>query len=101
MAATDPKRSFTAATVIATERRIMADRTCPFCSSSLVEAYLYLRGLSVGLHYSARPDVSLFSRSDLTQINLKDISESDPGAQAIIGALRCPSCGSISFKATS
>jgi hypothetical protein len=79
----------------------MTDKTCPFCSSSLDEAYLYLRGVSVGLHHSARPDVSLFSRSDLTQIDLREISESDPGAQAIIKALRCPSCGSISFKATS
>ena len=79
----------------------MAAATCPFCSASLVEAYLYLRGLSVGLHYSSRPDVSLFSRSDLTQIDLRDISEADPGVQAIIRALRCTSCGSISFKGTS
>ena len=76
----------------------MADGTCPFCSSSLDEAYLYLRGLSIGLHYSSRPDVSLFSRSGLTQIDLRDISESDVGTQAIISALRCTSCGSISFK---
>jgi len=79
----------------------MAEKTCPFCSSLLDEAYLYLRGLVVGLHYSARSDVSIFSRSDLTQIDLREISESDPGAQAIIRALRCPSCGSISFKAAS
>ena len=79
----------------------MAAGTCPFCSSSMVDAYLYLRGLSVGLHYSSRPDISLFSRSDLTQIDLRDISETDPGMQAIIRALRCASCGSISFKGPS
>lgn len=79
----------------------MAAGTCPFCSSSMDGTYLYMRGISVGLHYSSRPDVSLFSRSDLTQIDLRDISESDPGAQAIISALRCTSCGSISFKGAS
>ncbi len=79
----------------------MAAGACPFCSSSLVEAYLYLRGLSVGLHYSSKPDISLFSKSGLTQIDLRDISEADPGAQAVIRALRCESCGSMSFKGDS
>ena len=79
----------------------MTAGTCPFCSSPLDEAYLYLRGLGVGLHYSSSPDVSLLSRSGLTQIDLRDISKSDPGVQAIINALRCTSCGSISFKGNS
>ena len=79
----------------------MAAEKCSFCSSSMDQVYLYLRGMSVGLHYSSRPDVSLFSKSDLTQIDLRDISVSDPGAQAIIGALRCTSCGSFSFPGAS
>ena len=79
----------------------MTAHACPFCSSPLDQAYLYLRGFGVGLHYSSSSDVSLFSRSGLTQIDLRDISESDPGTQAIISALRCTSCGSISFKGSS
>lgn len=71
---------------------------CPFCSAKLTESYLYVRGLGAALHWSARPDIGLLSRTNLNQVNLSDISITDTGGQAVISALRCDSCNSISFK---
>ena len=75
--------------------------TCPYCSSSLGDVFLYVRGLAASLHVSARADVGLLSRSDLTQIDLGEISQTETGAQAVIPALLCKSCNSISFKTRS
>ena len=77
----------------------MSSNACPYCSSTLEATHLYVRGAFTSLHFSARPDVSWLSRSDLTQIDLGAISKGGTGAQAVIGALRCESCGSISFQA--
>jgi len=76
----------------------MSNSTCPFCSAPLEEAYLYVRGVFGALHFSSRPDVSWFSRSDLTQIDLGAVSKTGTGAQAVLSGLRCDSCGSISFR---
>ena len=76
----------------------MSDKTCPFCSAPLEDAYLYLRGIFGALHYATTPDVPWLSRSGLTQIDLDAISEKGTGTQAIVRALRCDSCGSISFR---
>ena len=73
---------------------------CPFCAAALNSAYLYVRGLGASLHRSTRPDVGLLLRTDLEQVNLGDISQTGTGAQAVIGALHCESCNSISFKAS-
>lgn len=73
---------------------------CPLCSSPMTPAYLYVRGLGASLHRSTRPDVGLFSRTDLQQVDLRDISETDTGGQAVIGALHCESCDSICFKSS-
>ncbi len=77
----------------------MSQRNCPFCSTPLTDTYLYVRGAFAALHFSAKPDVSWLSRSDLTQIDLGAVSEAGSGAQAVLSALRCDSCGSISFRA--
>jgi len=71
---------------------------CPYCSSPLSDAYLYVRGLGAALHWSSRPDIGLLSRADLIQVNLNDISNADVGAQAVVDALRCESCDSLSFR---
>ena len=76
----------------------MSESTCPYCSGPLQDAYLYVRGISSALHVSAKPDVSWLSRSGLTQIDLGAISKTGTGAQAVLSALRCDSCGSISFR---
>ena len=77
----------------------MSNSNCPFCSAPVEETYLYVRGVFSALHFSANPDVSWFSRSDLTQIDLGAVSKTGTGAQAVVSALRCESCGSISFRA--
>ena len=77
----------------------MSQRNCPYCSTPLEDAYLYVRGAFSALLFSAKPDVSWFSRSGLTQIDLSAVSETGTGAQAVLSALRCDSCGSISFRA--
>ncbi len=76
----------------------MSNSNCPFCSASLEDSYLYVRGVFTALHYSANPDVSWFSRSDLTQIDLGAVSKTGTGAQAVLSAQRCGGCGSISFR---
>ena len=76
----------------------MSDSTCPYCSAPLEDAYLYVRGIFGALHYSSKPDVSWLSRSGLTQIDLGAVSKTGTGAQAVLSALRCDSCGSISFR---
>ncbi len=76
----------------------MPDNKCPYCSSTLDQAYLYVRGLAASLHVSTKADTRLFSRSGLTQVDLEAISEGAAGTQAIISALRCTSCESISFR---
>ena len=78
----------------------MPDNTkCPFCSSQLSKSYLYVRGLGASLHRGTRADIGFLSRADLQQINLGEISQTDTGAQAVIDALHCDSCDSMSFKA--
>ena len=72
---------------------------CPFCSAPLGETYLYVRGIGATLYRSSNPDVRFFSRSNLEQIRLDKISLTGTGAQAVIRALSCESCGSVSFKA--
>jgi len=76
----------------------MSASTCPFCSAPLEDAYLYVRGVFAALHFSSKPDVSWLSRSELTQVDLDAVSKTGTGAQAVISALRCESCGSISFR---
>lgn len=71
---------------------------CPFCSAPLGEAYLYVRGIGAALYRSSDPDVRFFSRSNLEQISLDKISLTGTGAQAVIRALSCEKCGSVSFK---
>lgn len=73
---------------------------CPFCSNDLEEAFLYLRGLSCSLHVSDRADVGLFSRAGLNLIDMRDISLTNPSGQAVIKALHCRSCDSVSFRAS-
>jgi len=73
---------------------------CPFCSAPMMPVYLYVRGVAAALHRSNRPDVGFLSRTDLQQINLADISQTDTGAQAVIESLHCESCDSICFKAS-
>lgn len=75
-----------------------ATNSCPYCESAMTDGYLYVRGISAALHWSTRPDVGLMSRKDLTLINLRDISKTDPGMQGVIPALRCDSCDAMSFK---
>lgn len=71
---------------------------CPYCDSAMTDGYLYVRGISAALLWSTRPDVGLLSRKDLNLIDLRKISQTDPGAQGVIPALRCDNCDSISFK---
>ena len=78
----------------------MSDSTCPFCSSSLNKAYLYVRGLGASLHISAKPNTRFISRSGLAQIDLDAISKTGTATQAVISALQCSSCDSISFRTT-
>ena len=72
---------------------------CPFCAETMSGAHLYVRGLFTSLHLSNRANVGLMSRSDLRQINLDDLSQTDTGAQAVIPVLNCTACQSISFRA--
>ena len=76
-------------------------QNCPFCSAPMMPVYLYVRGIGAALHWSNRSDIGLFSRTDLQQIDLADISQTEVGAQAVIESLRCESCDSIGFKASS
>ena len=71
---------------------------CPFCSALMARTYLYVRGIGAALHRSTRPDVGLFSRADLEQIDLEKISQVDVGAQAVIESYFCDSCDAMSFK---
>jgi ABC-type transporter Mla MlaB component len=64
----------------------------------MTRAYLYVRGIGAALHRSARPDVRLFSRADLEQIDIEEISRVDTGGQAVIESLYCESCDSMSFR---
>lgn len=79
----------------------MSGKTCPYCSEPLEEAYLYVRGIFSSLHVSGSPTVPWHSRFELQQLDLNALSETGTGSQAVIGALRCKSCGSISFQAQS
>ena len=74
--------------------------TCPFCSATLSEVFLYVRGIGAALFRSGRSDVALLSRADLQQINLSKISQTGTGAQAVIRAWHCDNCDSLSFKAS-
>jgi len=76
----------------------MAAARCPYCSSALDDAFLYVRGIAAALHVSPSPDVSWLSRSGLTQIDLGAVSRTGTGTQAVISALRCTACESISFR---
>lgn len=73
---------------------------CPFCTAAMKSAYLYVRGFGASLHRSTRSDVGLLSRTDLQQVDLDDISQTNTGAQAVIEAWHCEPCDSISFKAS-
>lgn len=64
------------------------------------DSYIYVRGIGAAMFRSSNPDVRLLSRSHLQQIDLGKISRVDTGAQAVIPALHCESCDSISFKAS-
>lgn len=71
---------------------------CPFCSAPLQQAFLYVRGLGASLHQSAAAEVGPFSRKGLDQIDLTALSLTGTGAQAVLEAMACDDCGSLSFK---
>ena len=76
------------------------EHSCPYCQAGLVEAFLYVRGIAGSLQIGESADVGLFSRAGLTQINLDDISTTDPGTQAVIPSLHCDNCGTLAFRTT-
>jgi hypothetical protein len=73
---------------------------CPFCASPMATEYLYLRGIGGALHRSDRPDVGLFSRKGLEQINLDKISRTPAGTQVVLDTLHCSACDAICFQAS-
>jgi hypothetical protein len=60
---------------------------------------LYIRGLAASLHWSSQKDVSFWSRSNLEQINLREVSLTPTGGQAVLESWRCGACGLITFTA--
>ena len=73
---------------------------CSFCTQAMTPTFLYVRGLGAALHRSVRPDIGILSRADLQQIDLREISKTGTGTQAVIAAFHCESCDSICFKAS-
>ena len=63
------------------------------------EGALYVRGIGAALLWSTRKDIKFFSRVDLEQINLSQVSLVPTRAQAVLGSWRCSECGMIMFKA--
>ena len=72
-------------------------KNCPFCAEPLKADNLYVRGIAAALLRSERADVGALSRSELEQIDLRNISRGRVGAQAIIPSLYCEACGGICF----
>jgi len=71
---------------------------CPSCSSSLEKGFLYVRGIGAALHWSTRSDTKLMSRQNLEQIDLGQISATNAGGQAVVGAWLCPACDFVCFR---
>ena len=72
--------------------------SCPSCGSDLKSGYLYVRGFGAALFWSQVADTGLFSRQDLEQIDLSQVSRTDPGGQAIVEAKQCPACRLVCFR---
>ncbi len=73
---------------------------CPACSSDLKEGFLYVRGIGAALHWSEKGDASFFSKKELEQIDLRKISRTPTGNQAVVPAWRCEKCDLVTFSTT-
>jgi uncharacterized C2H2 Zn-finger protein len=72
--------------------------TCPECQTAMDEGFLYVRGIGASLGWSADPDIGFLSRKGLESVNLTDLSRTPTGAQAVLDAPRCPTCGLVVFR---
>jgi hypothetical protein len=72
---------------------------CPACERTLVNGFLYVRGVGGALFWGAAADVGFLSRKGLEQIDLTALSVTGTGTQAVIEAARCEGCGVIAFRA--
>lgn len=73
-------------------------RNCPYCSEPLRPDNLYVRGIAAALLRSEQDDVGILSRAGLQQIDLRDVSRGNVGAQAVIPSLYCETCGGVCFQ---
>ena len=71
---------------------------CSGCDKEMESGSLYVRGLGGSLFWSGKKNIPWFSRRDLNQIDLSNMSLIRTGAQAVIESWRCK-CGLITFKA--
>jgi hypothetical protein len=72
---------------------------CPSCVEEMEEGFLYLRGLGGSLFWSEHSDTGFFSRQNLEQIDLGQVSITGTAAQAVLKAARCRRCNLIAFTA--
>jgi len=72
--------------------------TCSSCGVSMESGFMYVRGFGGALFWSATKNTGFFSRRGLEQVDLDRISVTGTGAQAVVSAARCPSCGVIAFR---
>ncbi len=70
---------------------------CSSCDKEMESGSLYVRGLGGSLFWSGKKNIPWFSRRDLNQIDLSNMSLIRTGAQAVIESWRCK-CGLITFK---
>ena len=71
---------------------------CPSCKSKLEKAFIYVRGFGGSLFWSTSDSTSFFSRKNLEQIDLGELSTTPTGAQAVVPAFRCNKCSIMVFK---
>jgi hypothetical protein len=74
---------------------------CPECTKEMENGFLYVRGFGGSLLWGKMKDIGLLSRRELQQIDLSKLSLTGVSTQAVLGASRCLSCGTLAFKAFS
>lgn len=70
---------------------------CPKCEKKMEGGFVYVRGFGSALFWSQRKDARFWSRKGLEQIDLRAVSLTGIGAQAVIEAWRCADCKMLSF----
>lgn len=71
---------------------------CSACERDMDQGFMYVRGLGGALFWSRNKEARFWSRQGLEQVDLAAVSVTGVGAQAVLEAWRCGSCGLLTFR---